>query len=150
MIKNALITTISLVLLAGLVLFLLNFSQSQGLNGLRDNCKYKLNIIRQNTLNFISPKRRPPFTIIALKENLKTALPVPFVEFTEEEWERFWNWIYGNFEEAKDDWPKRKRQLTKEEIQDMLRSYYRNPFGYFREQQWDIFWKQVLKGKVFK
>lgn len=146
-----LIVAIACWLILGLVVYsLVQTGEHPKVQGARATLKNNADTLLDNLVDFIFPKRRHPVTTIELEENLKSYLPVPFTNFTQEDWDRFWHLLYDRFTQDEDRWPKRKRQLTKDQAQQALAEYYYQPFGSFNQRQWDIFWQHILKGRVFK
>ncbi len=148
--KKLISLIIGLTVIACVIFALLTAVNHPKINQLRTDLKYKTAVFFNNVRESVSPQRRHPLTTLELEESLKVSLPVPFVKFNQEDWDWFWQLMYGRFTIDSSGWPKRKGQLTKQEIQDSLAYCYPRPFGNFRQKQWNIFWQQVLKGKVLK
>ena len=148
--KKVVSVIIGLAVIVFGVFALLKAAKDPKINQLRTDLKDKTAIFFDNLREDISPQRRHPLTTIELEESLKVSLPVPFAEFNQEDWNWFWELLYGRFTVDSNGWPKRKRQSTRQEIQNILIDYYYRPFSSFRQRQWDIFWQRILRGKVFK
>lgn len=140
---------ISWVILSLVILALLQIARGQDAGRIKAAFWNKVNIIYEYLLSSTAPSRRPPVTTIELEENLRANLPVPFADFSEDDWRQFWHLLYGKFPEDSEGWPRKRRQLTRPEIESELAYYYGRPFNTFNQRHWDIFWLQLLKGKVF-
>lgn len=94
-----------------------------------------------------TPERKRPVALMERETELVLYIGDPFKEFTAEDWETFWNMMYGGFqkEESGENMPRKMRQLTEEEIKNELSSRYPQPFSYFSDQHW-----KILFGIVFK
>jgi hypothetical protein len=108
----------------------------------------QLRITKENTRELFFPSRKPPTSFLVVEESLKQALPQVFLTFSLEQWNTFWDLIYGVYET--DDLginyrPKRKRQLNIDEIQDILSQEFSEIFPRFNEQMWKDFWVIVFK-----
>jgi hypothetical protein len=147
--KKIILPIVGLAILASIVLGLLKLSQSPRLEWGRIDVQDKLAVVYENVTGFFHPARKPPISTLELEENLRAYLPVPFVEFSQDDWDWLWHILYGKFTEDSPYWPRRKRQLDKQEIQNVLADYFPRPFASFKQRQWDIFWQEVLQGKVF-
>lgn len=98
------------------------------------------------------PKRKRPFTITRQQTELKLLLPDPFVNLSREDWNEFWNLIYGNSGYDIPDNPRlsyRRRQYTFKEIEQILQTRYK-VFERFQNQHWEEFWRITLKKKKFQ
>ena len=135
--------------LALAVFGLVKLAGHPAIEGSREGFRSRAGLILNNLAGSISPQRPSPLTTVEMEASLKTYLAVPFRAFHQEDWNEFWNLLYGTIEEDTGTWPKWKRQRSREEIQNNLAYYYSQPFGAFGDQQWATFWQQILKGKVF-
>lgn len=149
LLKKAILFIIGPLLVIFAVFGLLKLAGHPKTEELRIEFKDRLVALYKDLFRTAVLSRRRPLTTIALEENLKVNLPVPFANFSQEDWQWFWDLMYGSFRKDANGWPERKRQLTRQEIQGELASYYFQPFGLFKERQWGIFWQHILKGKVF-
>lgn len=87
------------------------------------------------------PQRRRPVSLLKKETELKLYIGEPFRDFTQKDWDGFWELIYGVFpEEAplKQRLPKKMVQLTFDAIAFELMSRYPEPFAYFKEEHWKI------------
>lgn len=141
---------VGVAILAVAIISLSKIANHPTIGASRANLKMSLDVFFGNLTGSISPGRSTPISTLALEESLRTYVPLPFREFTEENWRWFWKLMYGRIEEDWGGWPKRKRQLTKIEVQDTLIGYYQRPFGSFGDQQWASFWQFVLKDRIFR
>lgn len=92
----------------------------------------------------IMPPRSAPFGVDTKQIELITTFEPAFDAFTQEDWQEFWQVIYGLYPEYASDnrrIPPRKRQLTMSEIQEELRILFRYPFASFGQEHWERFWK---------
>ncbi len=149
------IALLIIIILLGFVAFKL--IGSGALDGLRLNfsndwqdLQTQLGIIKENTRDLINPLRKQPGSLLLAEEKLKQALPEPFAKFEEEDWNIFWDLIYGVHET--DDYginytPKRKRQLNIDEIEEILRQDYPQIFTRFNAQMWQDFWALIFGKK---
>jgi hypothetical protein len=147
--KKAVLIIVGWAVLVTALLTCLQIAKHPGMRRLRENLKDKFTTIISNFSDRGLIWRRRPITTIDLEENLKVNLAVPFREFSEEDWDWFWELMYEKYPKEGVGWLKRKRQLDRQEIESILTNYYYQPFGSFREEQWGIFWQHILKGRVF-
>lgn len=110
----------------------------------------KLNAHRENLLYSLGPelKRRRPISLVERETQLEANFPNPFVRFNEQDWNEFWNIIYGSFavgEPEKPGLPKKVRQLEPAEIIEELKKLYPQPFNYFKDEHWQAFFGIILK-----
>ncbi len=131
----------------GLAIF--NLIRSPGLGQFRAAVKERCAVILERPRASVYFSRKPPLSTVELEINLKTNLSLPFAGFKQDEWDWFWQLLYGRFSVDAPGWPKEKRQLDREEVQDRLIEYYPQPFAAFNEEHWSIFWRHILKGRVF-
>lgn len=145
----------AVILIAVFAVLVFKMVSSGDLDGLRgnfsddfDDLRLRAKIFKENTRDLISPPRKQPISSLIAQETLKQALKYPFADFEDEDWEYFWDLIYGVHET--DDYgvnytPKRKRQLSIEEIQEILEYDYPKVFPRFSANSWEGFWKIVFQ-----
>ncbi len=95
----------------------------------------------------IAKRERTPFTTVK-ESQLEVGVGEPFSNFTTEEWDEFWEIVYGLYprgEPEKPGLPNRMRQLSQEEMISELSSRYPQPFARFSQRQWEIFFGIILK-----
>ena len=138
------------VILGVLIFACLQAAKHPELEKIRTAFKDKIRIGYNNLRDSMVTSRRRPLSTMELEEYLKSNLAVPFANFSQDDWEWFWQLLYAKVTDDSSGWPKRKVQRTRQEIQDILTDYYYQPFGFFKEEQWRIFWQDILKGRVFK
>lgn len=100
----------------------------------------------------IFPERKRPFSLVRQETELKLLLPNPFVNFSRQEWEEFWNLIYGLYGYDVPENPRLpyiQRQLNLQELEGLLKTKY-EIFKQFQGQHWEEFWKIVLHQKRFR
>lgn len=121
-------------------------------NSIKDIWSFNLEKVKIYFDNFFyqtssQPKRHRPLSLMERETELKLYIGEPFRDFTQNDWNEFWNLIYGAFpkEAPKKGLPKKMRQLTPDEIAFELMSRYPSPFAYFKESHWQIFFGIVLK-----
>lgn len=98
------------------------------------------------------PQRRRPFSLVRQETELKLLLPDPFVDLSAEEWQGFWELVYGNIGTEITENPRMpiiRRQFTLPELEEQLLSRY-PVFKRFQPQHWQEFWSIVLRKKRFK
>ncbi len=92
-------------------------------------------------------ERRRPVSLVEREEELKAYIGEPFITFTQSDWNRFWNLIYGGFQKEDPErpgLPKKMRQLTENEIAYELMSLYPQPFSYFKDSHWRILFSIIF------
>lgn len=89
------------------------------------------------------PERKRPLSFLKRQVDLQMFIGEPFKSFSEEDWNEFWNIVYGGFamDEAGAGLPRRMRQMSKEEIENALTERYPQPFAYFDERVWKQFFE---------
>ena len=102
-----------------------------------------IGILIDNILTDINPARKRPVSFLNKEAKLKDYLPEVFEKFTKEEWDRFWDLIYGLKDEGK-GLIKKKVYRNQSEVEDYLGYNYPNPFSYFQRQHWDYFWSIIF------
>jgi hypothetical protein len=114
-----------------------------------------LNMCKVNMGNIereLFPERKRSFSLVKQETELKLLLPDPFANFTQAEWEEFWDLIYGLHGYDMPDNPRLpyiKRQLTLPELAEELKSRY-DIFKKFEDQHWQEFWRIILKQRKLK
>lgn len=148
---------LAIIFIALMVFGLVKLINSGVFDGLRGNfandwqdLRAQFKITKDNTRDLFSPERKRPYSVMVSQESLKQALPAFFGEFDEEQWQGFWNLIYGlhDTNDYNSSYSlKRKRQLSTDEIQSVLNNEYPQIFGRFDAQMWRNFWTLVFKGR---
>ena len=93
-------------------------------------------------------KRHRPLSLIERETELKLYIGDPFRGFSRDDWNEFWQIIYGGYpleDPGTPGLPKKMRQLTEEEIASRLVEEYREPFSYFKETHWKFFFDIAIK-----
>jgi hypothetical protein len=109
----------------------------------------KLEVYKTNLFAPANPevvRRRKPISTALEESNLEVAFGEPFSNFSLEEWDDFWEVIYGLYpkgEPEKPGLPRRLRQLTTGEIISELIARYPQIFRYFRESDWEAFFSAI-------
>ena len=106
-----------------------------------------LKIGKHNVEYQISPDRRKPLVIMDKEFGLRQLHPTFFNNFDREDWQEFWDIIYGihpliGFKDEKI--PAADRNYSIPEIQRALIQRYPEAFSLFQGEQWKIFWKEVF------
>lgn len=102
----------------------------------RHNIEYKL-----------SPDRRKPLIITDKEIGLKQLYPTFFNNFTRNDWDEFWDIIYGIHPLIKfsnEKLPPAQRNYSAGEIQKVLIQRYPEAFFQFNEEGWKSFWKEIF------
>jgi len=94
-----------------------------------------------------SPDRRQPMVIMDKEFGLRQLHPVFFSKFDRDDWQEFWDIVYGihpliGFEDEKI--PAADRNYSIGEIQSILIKRYPEAFSVFGEEQWKMFWKEIF------
>lgn len=110
----------------------------------------RLKIYFNNFFYYIGsqPKRKPPLSLLTKETELRLYIGEPFKSFSQNDWDKFWNLIYGVFPKEhpeRQGLPKKLRQLTQDEIIYELSSSYPQQFANFRQQHWEIFFGIIFK-----
>ena len=93
-------------------------------------------------------KRRMPLSAAKEESDLEVVFGDPFASFSRQEWDEFWNIIYGLYqieEPLEEGLPNRMRQLSYAEIAAELTKKYPQPFVYFGQQQWEAFFSIAVR-----
>ncbi|MDD5247258.1 MAG: hypothetical protein PHS09_07695 [Candidatus Omnitrophica bacterium] len=93
-------------------------------------------------------KRRVPLSAAKEESDLEVVFGEPFASFSRQDWDEFWNVIYGLYqieEPLEQGLPNRMRQLTYAEIAAELARRYPQPFSYFGQQQWEAFFSIAVR-----
>jgi len=104
-----------------------------------DNFSYRLGLGRE---------RKRPISTLEAETELKLYIGEPFRSFQKEDWNEFWDIIYGvQAEESPEEegFPPKVKQLTMDEIAFELMSRYPQPFAYFTEKHWELFFGIIFK-----
>jgi hypothetical protein len=110
----------------------------------------KAGIYRDNFFASGDPKiltRRRPVSCAAQEGELIARIRQPFTGFTNEQWDKFWEIIYGVYPRQEPEGPGlpyRMRQLTYAEIASELIKLYPQPFANFSRQHWNNFFSIIL------
>lgn len=105
-----------------------------------------LRIGKHNVEYQLSPDRRRPLVIMDKEFGLRQLLPGFFNKLNQEDWQEFWDIIYGvhpliNFENKK--LPSAQRNFNAAEIQGVLIKRYPEVFSGFDQEHWKMFWKEI-------
>ncbi|NQU18709.1 hypothetical protein HQ550_00985 [bacterium] len=106
-----------------------------------------LRVGRHNVEYQFSPDRRRPLVIMDKEFGLRQLHPVFFNTFDKEDWQEFWDIIYGvhpliSFKNEKIPVADRNYSIT--EIQMVLIERYPEGFSGFGQEHWKTFWKEVF------
>ena len=115
---------------------------SNNVSNVWEYLKHNVAVLGKNVSEEMVPQRRRPFSLMAKKDKLMMFAPQAFREFTQEDWNDFWDLIYEH-KEVGEGFIKQKVQRSPEEIQDFL-SYEFPGFYYFTENNWGRFWGIIL------
>jgi hypothetical protein len=112
-----------------------------------DDMITSLKIGGHNVEYHLSPDRRMPLVIVDKEFGLRQLHPAFFNSLNKEEWQEFWDIIYGihpliRFENEK--LAPAKRNYSIKEIQEVLIKRYPEAFSAFGADQWKLFWKEIL------
>ncbi|MDD5291797.1 MAG: hypothetical protein PHY46_01250 [Candidatus Omnitrophica bacterium] len=95
----------------------------------------------------MSPDRRRPLIVTDKEIGLRQMYPTFFNNFTRDDWDEFWDIIYGTHPLIKFDNERllpAQRNYSTQEIQKVLVQRYPEAFTQFDEEKWKIFWKEIL------
>ncbi len=145
---------ISILIIVGLI-FGISHSKShllvqsfrENLENQWQNFLYFFRLQKRNIATEINPPRKPPLNLLIKEDQLRMAIGEPFLSFSRDDWKKFWDLIYGTFEDKGVRGETIKRQRTESEIQDYLKYYYPKPFFYFQKDHWKEFWKIIYSKK---
>ncbi|MDD5005158.1 MAG: hypothetical protein PHS93_01480 [Candidatus Omnitrophica bacterium] len=106
-----------------------------------------LKIGRHNVEYQLAPDRRKPIVLTDKEMGLKQLHPSFFGSFNREDWQEFWDIIYGvhpliKFSNEKLAGAGRNYSIA--EIQEVLVRRYPEGFSGFNAEQWKIFWKEIF------
>jgi len=106
-----------------------------------------LKIGRHNVEYQFSPDRRKPMVIMDKEFGLRQLHPAFFNNLDREDWQEFWDIIYGihpliSFKDEK--FPAAERNYSIAELQRVLTRRYPEAFSAFQGEQWKMFWKEVF------
>ena len=110
----------------------------------------KVRIYRDNFFASGDPKvlkRARPITCTKKESELIVSFGQPLAAFTDEEWNKLWEIIYGVYPRQEPEHPSlpyRMRQLTDSEIVSELIKLYPQPFAGFSRRHWNIFFSIIL------
>ena len=146
-----LINLIALAVLAGIVYGIIQFKDSDTFYAWKKSSERSMDKAarfiggRTNTARAeMFPERKRPLTFIEREEQLRQYLPMVFKDFTQEDWNSFWSFIFDPVEKKGKGLFAEKHQRSREEIAAVLVDKYPNPFSRFREDHWFYFWQIVL------
>lgn len=120
---------------------------------IKDLCSFNLQKLETYKYNFFAVsnpevmKRQRPISTDRVEAELTVSIGEPFQKFSQEEWGRFWDVIYGIYPLEKQEnaaLPNKMRQLTDEEIITTLISLYPRPFAFFQKENWGAFFSLIL------
>ncbi len=111
-----------------------------------DDMVTSLKIGRHNVEYRLTPDRRRPLIVIDKEFGLRQLHPALFNSFTRDDWQEFWDIVYGihpliNFQNEK--LPSAERNYSVMEIQRVLVKRYPEGFSGFSVEQWKLFWKEI-------
>lgn len=114
----------------------------QDINDMMTSIKIGAHNIEYN----LAPDRRMPLLVIDKEFGLRQLHPAFFNRLSREEWQEFWDIIYGihpliNFENKK--LPAAERNYSIAEIQKVLLKRFPEGFSGFSIEQWKTFWKEI-------
>lgn len=94
----------------------------------------------------LSPDRRMPLVVVDKEFGLRQLLPGFFNKFSRDDWQEFWDVIYGihpliDFENKMLGSAGRNYSIL--EIQRVLVKRYPEAFSGFSVEQWKMFWKEI-------
>jgi hypothetical protein len=95
----------------------------------------------------LTPDRRKPIIISDKEVSLKQLYPSFFNNFTRDDWDEFWDILYGVHPLIKfsnDKLPAANRNLSVAEVQQVLIKRYPEAFTQFKEENWKTFWKEIM------
>ncbi len=106
-----------------------------------------MKIGRHNVEYQLSPDRRKPLIVSDKEVSLKQLYPTFFNNFTRDDWNEFWDIIYGihpliNFNNEKLSPAQRNYSIS--EIEQVIKKRYPEAFSQFNEENWKIFWKEIF------
>ncbi|MBL7196520.1 MAG: hypothetical protein ISS47_00320 [Candidatus Omnitrophica bacterium] len=112
-----------------------------------DDMMTSLRIGKHNVEYHLSPDRRMPLVIVDKEFGLRQLHPTFFNSFDKEDWQEFWDIIYGihpliSFESEKLSAAKRNYSIA--EIQKVLIKRYPGVFSTFNREHWKLFWKEIF------
>jgi len=146
---SALVKIILLILFLGLAfIFFIRKNLSTDVRDLLTGGEITLGNIERE----LFPKRRRPFSVVRQETELKLLLSDPFISFSRDDWDEFWDLIYGNRGYDIPENPRlpyTHRQLTLREIEEALKGKY-PIFTQFGNMHWEEFWKVALRQKRFR
>jgi len=95
----------------------------------------------------LTPDRRKPIIISDKEVSLKQLYPSFFNNFTRDDWDEFWDILYGVHPLIKfsnEKLPAANRNLSVAEVQEVLIKRYPEAFSQFKEENWKTFWKEIM------
>ena len=135
-----------ILLIAGFILLILVLNFRQQLRDIFSFNVERLKIYYENF--FVSSGRHPPATFAEKETELKLYVGDPFRDFDRDEWNEFWELVYGMYpkgDPGREGLPKKMRQLTEDELSSELMRRYPYPFTYFRDNHWKLFFELLYK-----
>lgn len=111
-----------------------------------DDMLTSLKIGAHNIEYRLSPDRRMPLLLVDKEFGLRQIHPAFFNKLSKEEWQEFWDIIYGihpliEFENLR--LPMADRNYSIAEIQKVLLKRFPEAFSEFSIEQWKLFWKEI-------
>lgn len=105
-----------------------------------------LQIGKHNIDYQLFPNRSKPLILMTKELGLRQFYPDFFENFDRDDWQEFWDVIYGvhpliEFENEK--LPSANRSYSIREVQVVLAERYPEGFASFNEEAWNTFWKQI-------
>ncbi len=128
------------------VIVVIIFNQGFIRNTLQDSSSF-FEKAKDNFSSQFDKKRSAPITLIEKEENLRLFMGPLVHDFTQEDWDRFWNVIYGMQEKPADNpfLPKEFYQYSIEQAQDQLRRMFPGSFGRLGPEHWSYIWREIIK-----
>jgi len=138
------------LLISGFLFLALLLVFSSQIESCRSFNLQKVKTYRDNFFALSNPevvKRMRPVSTAKIEAELEEYIGQPFLSFSPEYWEKFWEIIYGIYpleQQANPDLPNKMRQLSEGEIMGKLSSLYPRPFAHFKKEQWGSFFSLIM------
>lgn len=138
---------LSFILFALCILAILGVAIRQNLFRDMQDMARMVKIGRHNIEYRISPDRKKPLILADREIGLRLVYPEFFDKFDKQDWQEFWDIIYGvhpliGFEDEK--FTPAERNYYVAEIQKILVKRYPEGFSHFDQERWMVFWKQIF------
>lgn len=141
------VVLISSAIVLALTLFLAQDNLRQDWNDFTES----IDIHIDNFMYTLSPERSKSISMLEKEQNLKLYVGQPFIDFSQSDWNKFWDILYGVYPvdyPENERLPARVRQLKRPEMEEKLKDLYPNPFGNFQQQHWQQFWQMIFGKKA--